>query len=744
MAATQQYTYPGVYLDETQAITRQITPATTNWLAVLGVFPQGPTDEAVLVRSWSDFEAQFGGLTAESTLATYAMWQFFLNGGTGAWVVRLTSSEGTNADAELGQAVEVSAKFPGVSPNGWTVTLAKSRVPKAPANALDLTLATANKETLELLPALDGTTAAGLANAITGTSNFLSAAAVATPKEPVKPDTETLGGGTHADSPPTARVGELVLSGKSPGALMNDWTVALVPAGSAAAPAAGFANLTVTGKTPTGDAVSEVVTNLPTANVQVLAQMISTQSDYVNAAAAPPVTVAPGTGKLAGGAAATALAPAKPATATVSALTLQARVPGTAPNGWTVTFKAAAAPAPAGNLDFTLTGPATPEALPNLPGDLQELALAISARSAYVTAPLSAQLDALVSGDAAQWNAGRLTDAILTELGMDPNSGADPPPVPRLDQIAPQHFNLMCMPDAAWLPLDNQVAIFNAAHAFCSTRQAFLIVDPPPPASAGNVPGVLGGGAAGMTIDSIGTKYDQLQALLGPKWGGQFAGADNVAGATFYPWVEIPDPANNFMARPVPPSGTVAGVFARTDDDRGVWKAPAGVEAQLRGVTGLADTTITDVINGDLNVTGINCLRTFPTYDSVVWGSRTLAGADLNTTAFKYVPARRLSDFIEQSLQQSLKWAVFEPNEPTLWAAITAQILPFMAGLYSAGAFTGATAKDAFSVTCDATTTSADDILRGVVNIQVKFNPAEPAEFVVLNVQIGALAGAAS
>src|SRR6185503_1965302 len=116
----------------------------------------------------------------------------------------------------------------------------------------------------------------------------------------------------------------------------------------------------------------------------------------------------------------------------------------------------------------------------------------------------------------------------------------------------------------------------------------------PPPSAAGNVPDVLGGGVPGMTIDSVGTNYDQLQALLGSKWGAQFLGEENVAGATFYPWVEIPDPASNFMSRAVPPSGTVAGVFATTDDERGVWKAPAGTDAALRGVTALADTTITD------------------------------------------------------------------------------------------------------------------------------------------------------
>jgi hypothetical protein len=181
-------------------------------------------------------------------------------------------------------------------------------------------------------------------------------------------------------------------------------------------------------------------------------------------------------------------------------------------------------------------------------------------------------------------------------------------------------------------------------------------------------------------------------------------------------------------------------VYARSDETAGVWRAPAGVTATLQGVTGLADSTLTDEITGDLTSRGINCLRTLPPYGGVVWGARTLAGDDLNNAKFKYVNVRRLVDFIEQTLMQSLDWTVFEPNGPGLWPSIAAEVTSFMSALYASGAFSGATATEAFDVVCDATTTTPEDILRGVVNTAVGFQPVEPAEFVVLNVRVGGLA----
>jgi hypothetical protein len=313
--------------------------------------------------------------------------------------------------------------------------------------------------------------------------------------------------------------------------------------------------------------------------------------------------------------------------------------------------------------------------------------------------------------------------------------------MPLLDLIAPQVFNLLCIPDLVWLGPDQADAV-QVAHKYAADHQAFLIVDPPPPTIA--VDGTLrppwSSSVTLLSIDNVGTNPQARKDLAG-SWGGSGAAilnATNDCGAVYYPWLIVPDPAQAGAQVCVPPSGTVAGIYAATDATRGVWKAPAGVDAALVGVNGLADTSINDTVNGSLNILGINVIRTFPIYGTVVWGSRTLAGSDLADSAWKYVPVRRLTDYIEQSLLQSLRWAIFEPNGPSLWGTISLEVGAFMSGLYSQGAFSGATATQAYQVLCDATTTSAADMLSGIVRVQVGFQPVEPAEFVVLNIVLNA------
>jgi Bacteriophage tail sheath protein len=289
--------------------------------------------------------------------------------------------------------------------------------------------------------------------------------------------------------------------------------------------------------------------------------------------------------------------------------------------------------------------------------------------------------------------------------------------LPRLDQIAPQHFNILCIPDSVRLSLEDQQAVFTAAHEFCSNRHAFLIFDPPPPSPAG---------------DAASRDY-----VLNT-WGSQLLGPESESAATYYPWVEISDPWNGGAPRLVPPSGSVAGVYAANDVSRGVWKAPAGTGVMLEGVTALADATLTDDMNGELNIAGINCLRTFPVYGTVVWGARTMAGADSLASGFKYVPVRRLADLIELSLRDGLAWVALEPNGPPLWSSIVADANDFMAGLYAAGAFAGAVPRSTWAVTCDATTTTPADMLEGIVNVRVGFAPTQPAEFVFLPIALDA------
>jgi uncharacterized protein len=192
------------------------------------------------------------------------------------------------------------------------------------------------------------------------------------------------------------------------------------------------------------------------------------------------------------------------------------------------------------------------------------------------------------------------------------------------------------------------------------------------------------------------------------------------------------------------PCGVVAGVISRTDAERGVWKAPAGIDAALGGVFDFSvagtPANLDDAENGALNPLGVNCLRSLPGIGPVAWGARTMDGRDILASQWKYLPVRRLALYIEESLFRGTQWVVFEPNDEPLWAQIRLNVGAFMQGLFRQGAFQGATPRDAFLVKCDRETTTQDDIDRGVVNILVGFAPLKPAEFVVIKIQ--QLAGA--
>ena len=195
----------------------------------------------------------------------------------------------------------------------------------------------------------------------------------------------------------------------------------------------------------------------------------------------------------------------------------------------------------------------------------------------------------------------------------------------------------------------------------------------------------------------------------------------------------MPDSKLGDAVETFPACGIIAGIFARTDTQRGVWVAPAGTEASLGGVT--PEVSLTDKENGLLNPVGINCLRTFPVIGPVVWGARTLRGDDRLTDDYKYVPVRRTALFMEESLYRGTQWVVFQPNDEPLWALIRLNIGAFMNDLFRKGAFQGSKPQDAYFVRCDHTTTTQNDINRGVVNVVVGFAPLKPAEFVIIQLQ---------
>jgi phage tail sheath protein FI len=260
-------------------------------------------------------------------------------------------------------------------------------------------------------------------------------------------------------------------------------------------------------------------------------------------------------------------------------------------------------------------------------------------------------------------------------------------------------FNLLCLPP----PQTIGAIDWSTAAAYCESRRAMLLVDAPD-----NDPVTMK-----TTIPTVGFKKNA---------------------AIFYPRIQALNPLNPTLIEDYVPCGAVAGVFARTDAQRGVWKAPAGVDATLSGVLGLS-RTLTDAENGSLNPLGVNCLRTFPLIGSVVWGARTMDGADALASESKYIPVRRTTLYIEESLYRGLKWVVFEPNAAPLWAQIRLNVGAFMNNLFRQGAFQGTSPRDAYFVKCDGETTTQSDINLGIVNIHVGFAPLKPAEFVVIQLQ---------
>jgi len=274
-------------------------------------------------------------------------------------------------------------------------------------------------------------------------------------------------------------------------------------------------------------------------------------------------------------------------------------------------------------------------------------------------------------------------------------------------------FNLLCIPPDT-LDGDTLEAVYIKALAYCVKRRALLLVDPPNAWTRNT----------DMNIPNPGVAVSDL-SLSGPA-------ARNAA--VYFPRVLAADPLLGGQTSAFVPCGMVAGVMARTDVTRGVWKAPAGVDAALNGAQGLT-VTLTDLENGLLNPVGINCLRTFPIIGTVIWGARTLRGADMLADDYKYVPVRRLALFIEESLYRGMHWAVFEPNDEPLWAQIRLAGGAFMHNLFRQGAFQGSSPRDAYFVKCDKETTTQNDINLGIVNVIVAFAPLKPAEFVVLKIQ---------
>lgn len=266
-------------------------------------------------------------------------------------------------------------------------------------------------------------------------------------------------------------------------------------------------------------------------------------------------------------------------------------------------------------------------------------------------------------------------------------------------------FNLLCIPPFS-SDTDVDIETWTAAQSYCRNNCAFLIIDPPlswaRPSDA-----VVGNDLAGAVP------------------------ARSRDAAVYFPRVRFANPLNGNKVETYAPCGLVAGIYARTDSRRGVWKAPAGKEAKLVGVDGLA-YEMTDDENDILNSLGVNCIRSLSDNGCVLWGSRTTEGVDHIASEWKYVSVRRLALFILQSIQRGTLWVIFEPNDGALYAEIRSHVCSFMANLFRQGAFAGAMPDDTYLVRCGTDTTTENDVREGIINVEVGFAPLRPREFLLM------------
>ncbi len=260
-------------------------------------------------------------------------------------------------------------------------------------------------------------------------------------------------------------------------------------------------------------------------------------------------------------------------------------------------------------------------------------------------------------------------------------------------------FNLLILPDAPHMP-DGGLALYAKAAALCADRLAFLLIDHP--RSANDAKAIAAWDIRGM----LGPALQRSAALCFPR---------------------LIDAAGDDM----PASGSIAGLIARVDAERGVWKAPAGAEAVLNAVKPSID--IPSHQQEALNLLGVNIIRAFPGKGTLNWGARTLASTDAE---WKYVSVRRTALFIERSLREGLRWAASELNDEPLRARMRSSADTFMNGLFRQGAFQGNKPKDAYFVQCDEQSTRLAKLKQGLVTLQIGFAPMRPAEFVIVNLPL--------
>jgi len=730
--------YPGVTVYELPSSVHTITGVSTSLTAFVGTAPSGPVNALTRIQSFGEYARTFGGVDPSSEMS-YAVMQYFLNGGSDSWVIRvapgataatlaITDQTMPTGNPSLvftalsggtaGNGIAIAIDYPSPDPNRFSVTV--TGVPDANGNS-------AVEQYSGL--SMNSTDARFVETMINGVSNMVT----------VKRDPNAVPGHGSSTNNPSASLATDVshdtirvsVDGKPP---------VTISGLSASTNASILATLISTGLTSQGAAAGATVN---ASGSIVIATTVST-GDNSSVVVMPGLTHDAsgvlGFGAANGGSEADGSSQTRP-------------MPSPAPGTLTgATFTAATLPNlhnhALGSISLTLDG-GRPVNIPidihdlapdTVPADCGKLASRIetAVRSFRPTVTAYADFTAtfpspngpitLASGTRGAGSsvmvAAAGSDPLAADLGLLPAAsqtvGASQPlingsevpltssntyatfvPSPASKQgiFALENadiFNILCLPG-----ITHPSTLIDAA-AYCESRRAFLIVDPP-----------------------TGQKPMDIEALV---TGTSVPKSDHAA--IYYPNIQIGDPLTGGL-RLSAPSGTIAGIYAKTDGTRGVWKAPAGTAASLVGAQKL-EYTMTDGENGIINPVGANGIRLLNPYGIVSWGARTLLGADDIGSQYKYVPVRRLALFIEESLRRGTQWVVFEPNDEPLWSQIRLNVGSFMNTLFRQGAFEGASPRDAYFVKCDGETTQQADIDRGIVNIIVGFAPLKPAEFVMI------------
>lgn len=733
--------YPGVYVQDVPSGVRTVTGAPTSNLAVVGQFPRGPVGVATRVNSWSDVERTFGGLDSRFE-ATYALQEFFLQGGSIAYVTRVAFQQASAVVTVVEPAMTVRARTAGAAGNSIRISITHN--PDGTFNLLLTSDGGANILRYDGLTAEPGApnNAALVVNSLPALGGSPLIAIEALRHRPAAMDFTLLTGGADAvaadddadddgevdDEPVEAAdavraalavdsvpLPALTFQATEGGVEGNALTVAVSQVNAGA----GTFSLTFA----EGGVNDPVIAGLsidPASADYVVTRLAASPRARVLTSRGPVRLPDETTGPVAfaGGGAEVPIARATMLTAAgTAAIALRANNAGQ----WGNNLRVGAAANPNGGFDLLIaefqgTQRLQAEAYRGLnviPGDPNNVATVVNAGSRLVVITAASAPPAPVAGE--DLDGLELEDMLALTGGQDGVLPGDPAwageaiaafqaAIPAFDRIDPEVFNLMIIPEAPAMA-DLGIGVYAEAAAYCDDNLAFLLVDNP---RLNNGPDTI----LGWPIaELLGSDLARSAALC-------------------FPQVLRSDPLNQGRMRQIPASGSIAGLYARIDGQRGVWKTPAGAEASLAGL--LPSVQLTDLQQGRLNQRGLNVIRAFPNIGTVNWGGRTLAGADALASEWKYVSVMRTALFLKRSLKTSLNWVVFEPNDEPLWAQIRLNVGAFMQDLFIKGAFAGTSPAEAYLVKCDSETTSQQDVNSGIVNILVGFQPLKPAEFVVL------------